>query len=222
MPTPIGHSIGGYVAGRLSDPAGRLTWRAAVVIGVILGNLPDADFIPGLLVGEPGAYHRGISHSVGAALAVSLGVAALGGARLGTGFRPLFLIALAAYGSHLVLDAVMPDTRGVVGVPLFWPLSDRYVGYALPVPWRVRYVLDLRLGDDVGGFFGVLLRPRTFLALAVETVLFLPLLALAALAARRRAVSSDAVTGRSRGPGRRGPPSRSRSGRPRSGGRSGA
>lgn len=222
MPAPIGHSIGGYVAGRLSDPAGRLSWRAAVVLGVFLGNLPDADFIPGLLMGEPGAYHRGISHSVGAALAVALVVAAAGGARLGAGFRPLFLIAFAAYASHLVLDAIMPDTRGIVGVPLFWPLSDRYVGYALPVPWRVRYVLDLRIGDDVGGFFGVLLRPRTFLALAVETVLFLPLLALPALAARSRSASSGPVTGRCRAPGRRGRPSRSRSGTPRSGGRSGA
>jgi hypothetical protein len=105
----------------------------------------------------------------------------------------------------------MPDTRGTIGVPLLWPLSDAYVGYALPVPWQVRYVLDLRIGEDVAGFFGILLRPRTFVALAVETVLFLPLLALPLL-----------VRGRSRDPGRRARPYRSRSRMRRSGGRSDA
>lgn len=185
MPTPIGHTIGGYVAGRLADRENLLSPRALLLFALLLANLPDADFVPGILVGEPGAFHRGVSHSIGAALVVALGLA-LAGTRFRLPFRPVFLLAIAVYGSHVVLDAVMPDTRGVVGVPLFWPLSDRYVGWALPVPLRFRYVLDLRLGDDVGGFFGVLLQPRTFLAFALEAVLFLPLLALPGVSGWRR------------------------------------
>lgn len=222
MPSPIGHSIGGYVAGRLADRGERLSRRAILLLGVLLGSLPDFDFIPGIVLGAPGAYHRGVSHSVGAAVIVGCAVAVLGRKWLDVGTVDLFAIAAAAYGSHVLLDAILPDTRGVVGIPVFWPLSDVRVGYALPVPWRVRYVLDLRIGEDVPGFFGILLRPRTFLALAVEAVLFLPLLAVPRLVSRRRAAAREEVTERSRDPGRRGRPSRSRSGTPRSGDRRGA
>lgn len=221
MPSPIGHSIGGYVAGRLADPRERLSRRAAAILGGFLGVLPDFDFIPGILAGDPGTYHRGISHSLGAAVLVAAAVAFVGRIWLGD-FRTPFLIAVAAYGSHLVLDAIMPDTRGIAGVPLFWPLSEEYVGYALPVPWRVRYVLDLQIGDDVAGFFGILLRPRTFLALALETVLFLPLLALPPLLSRRRAAGQVGIREKSRDPGTPEPPCRSSSRTRPSGDRRGA
>lgn len=91
---------------------------------------PDFDFIPGILIGEPAAFHHGISHSL--TFAVLFGAmtflallrsqsraAAAEGARM-AGF---------AYALHIVLDLISV-TEGR-GVPIFWPFSDERFGFDL-------------------------------------------------------------------------------------------
>jgi len=74
MPLPIGHALAGVVLQQVR-PGFFFTnrWRDALFF-MLLANLPDADFLPGLLCGRPNLYHHGAFHSLGAAL----GVAALG------------------------------------------------------------------------------------------------------------------------------------------------
>ena len=43
-----------------------------VLLFVLFANAPDLDFVPGILLGDPGAYHHGISHSLGFALMVAV------------------------------------------------------------------------------------------------------------------------------------------------------
>ena len=78
----------------------------------ISANLPDVDFLPGLLIGNPRALHRGPSHSLMAAL-----IAAGAGASLVTwSFMPWLTRAaliFLAYGSYVGLDYFTPG-RGVL------------------------------------------------------------------------------------------------------------
>lgn len=114
MPSPLGHALGGALAGGLvagAEPRTRW-WRQAALLGVA-GTLPDLDFLMGL--------HSQYSHSVGAALLVGLAVlvVARGGARLA-------LAAAAAYASHILLDWLSLDTTAPIGVMALWPLSPKF------------------------------------------------------------------------------------------------
>ena len=75
-------------------------------------SLPDLD----LLVGD----HRGISHSVGAAVAVGL-------VALAVTQRPRWAAAvMLAWGSHILLDWLSNDTRPPFGVMALWPFTREY------------------------------------------------------------------------------------------------
>ncbi|HEX7502194.1 MAG TPA: metal-dependent hydrolase, partial [Acidobacteriota bacterium] len=75
MPLPVGHALAG-IAFQQARPGlfFKNLWHDAFFF-IFLANLPDADFLPGLLMGRPNLFHHGIFHSLGAALAI----AAVGG-----------------------------------------------------------------------------------------------------------------------------------------------
>ena len=90
-----------------------------LLVGGLFGVLPDID----LLLGG----HRGVTHSVGAALAVGLLVAAVDR-------RPVvWLAAVAAYLTHPLLDWLGTDTVAPLGVMVFWPFDHTF--YQSPYQW---------------------------------------------------------------------------------------
>ncbi len=116
----------------------RLDWRRGPTAGwprvlafLAIGNLPDIDFLVGFLVGRPGAYHRGITHTVLAALVFGTVAGTFVWWRRQDRWWPATLLCAAAYGSHLLVDAFTIDQRGPAGAQFFWPLSDAY--YLSPV-----------------------------------------------------------------------------------------
>lgn len=128
MATPIGHSLAGYVIYHFScglpQTRGRL---GLVLLCIVMANAPDLDFIPGLLMDRPALYHQGITHSLGFALVVSLGTAAVYRTRTKS-FPAMFVLCFVSYLSHLVLDLFGPDGRLPYGIPLFWPISgERFI-----------------------------------------------------------------------------------------------
>ena len=118
MSTPLGHSLAGAAVGLLLargvDP------RRAAVAGAAVAIAPDLDFIPGLLIGDPGRFHHAVSHSVIAAVVVAAaaGVATRRWARWA-------LLVFLAYCTHLALDYLTVDDSEPHGIPLLWPLSPR-------------------------------------------------------------------------------------------------
>jgi len=129
MPSPVGHALGGFVAGWLTghpwqavaagsrEPVSN--WRHRAALFAALGVAPDLD----LLVGTHSTY----THSIGAvALA---GLAALAATR---GRSPRFALACAAaWASHLLLDWLGADTTPPLGIMALWPLSREF--YLSPV-----------------------------------------------------------------------------------------
>src|SRR5688500_803129 len=97
MSTPLGHSLAGAAVG-LALARG-LDARRAAAVGAAVAVAPDLDFIPGLLIGDPGRFHHAASHSIIAAVAI----ASMAGAMSVPRARWSFLVFLA-YCTHLALD----------------------------------------------------------------------------------------------------------------------
>ena len=131
MATPVGHAIAGYAISRFAKSSHTGNRLGVLLLCVFVGALPDLDVIPGLFIGRPVQYHQGISHSLGMAIAVS-GIIAATYRLSGRSFLAIFLLSFAAYSSHLALDILGPDRRLPIGIPLFWPFSER--PFISPVP----------------------------------------------------------------------------------------
>ncbi len=121
------HAVGGYLAYEAVRPAGRHR-PALLAAAVVLANAPDFDFLPGIVLGRPGAFHRGVSHTVLAAAAVAVAAGLLAAWRR-WGPRPGWWARFAAlaYGSHLVLDFFTVDVVAPHGARFLWPFWDAWL-----------------------------------------------------------------------------------------------
>lgn len=171
MPSPVGHSLGGFsVYLCLVERGKRALWL--FVFCVLITNLPDLDFLPGWLAGEPNLFHRGGSHSIVVALVVGA-VAGLVVKLTGKGkFMPAASAAFVLYGLHLLLDLFCVDNSAPRGFQMFWPLNDDY--YIAPVA----IFGDITRSPVAGEFFQSLFSAHNFRAIINEIILFLPLLML--------------------------------------------
>jgi inner membrane protein len=148
MPSPIAHSVSGYIVANLPSVKSRIPGRlwsvtpVAALYGIFVSNLPDFDFVPQMITGI--RMHRGPSHSLLMALIVSsllawgvhryrcrqarrLADPAHQSAR--TSYGAIFGITFGLYCLHLFLDLF---TTGGSGLPLLWPLSEQT--FRSPVP----------------------------------------------------------------------------------------
>lgn len=165
MALPIAHATAGYLvhrAGRgvlAEDRSSLAGWRRAVVF-MIIGNLPDTDFLMGFVIGQPGLLHRGVSHTVVAAVVFAVLAGAFVHWRWRERFAPAALLFGAAYLSHLTLDFFTIDTRPPSGAQFLWPFSSAY--FMSPVTFFTEIHID---GMTRLGFL------RTVLAWPAVTVL---------------------------------------------------
>ena len=131
MATPVGHYLVGLafagLAARAPATRRRAPWWA------LLACVPDLDVLPGLAVGSLAKFHHGASHSVTAAVVVALAVGAVVARRRGRLSPAVVALALALYGSHLLLDGVTADPMSPVGMPLLWPFSEA----TFQAPWSL-------------------------------------------------------------------------------------
>jgi membrane-bound metal-dependent hydrolase YbcI (DUF457 family) len=141
MALPLVHAAAGYLVYEALRPAGshRL---ASLAVAVGMANAPDLDFLPGLLIGRPDAFHRGVTHTLGAALVVAAVAAALLGL-LGRPRREVWSAALlvaVAWASHLAVDFVTADVVAPHGARFLWPFSGGY--YIAPATLLSEVVID--------------------------------------------------------------------------------
>ena len=126
MCTPVGHSLAGlalfYATGNKSakEDTRRLGWF------ILLANLPDFDFIPGILIGDPGRFHHGVTHSIGFVLLIAFMAWLWGKPALANNRFMIFNLSDLLVGSHLLIDWLTWDPPGndAQCIPLFWPWSD--------------------------------------------------------------------------------------------------
>jgi len=132
MPLPVGHTLAGLITGEFFPPKGR--WQP-LLAAVVVANLADLDFLPGLLLGEPNRFHHGLSHTLLAAAALWLLVRFLPPLRR---HSPLPAAAVFwTYLGHLALDWVTVDLRAPFGMQLLWPLSSHWFLAGTPVFFNI-------------------------------------------------------------------------------------
>lgn len=152
----LGHVAVAVAAGRLQRPERPFVW---MVRFSALSLAPDLDVVA-FALGIPYAHpfgHRGASHALIVAL---LGAAcALFESERAARWRAAALGVLVL-ASHGLLDTL---TTGGLGAALLWPFDDA----RLFAPWRPIPVAPIGAG---------MLSPRGLYVLAVEAVLFSPLL----------------------------------------------
>jgi membrane-bound metal-dependent hydrolase YbcI (DUF457 family) len=139
-----------------------------VLAFVLLANLPDFDFLPGWLVGQPNLFHRGASHSLFTALLVGLvigiGARATGWER----FLPAATLGFALYASHVLLDLFSVDYSVPRGFEVLWPLSGEH--YLTDVG----LFMNIEHSPFMEEFFASLLSEENLKAVVNEVVIFLP------------------------------------------------
>jgi predicted outer membrane lipoprotein len=130
MPSPIAHASVGFLGvPALGDrPAGEARWRtwAVALLVVFACGAPDLDIIAGwLILNDPFTHHGAYSHSL--LLAPAFGVLfalAVRWLRPGLPMGRAWAVGSVLYAAHVVMDALIYDTRGVA---MLWPLvPDRF------------------------------------------------------------------------------------------------
>jgi len=98
-----------------------------ILVLVVIANLPDLDFL--LELGfRANELHRGFTHSLLAAVVVSLGLSCV--LWIVPGFWRSALLYVTAYGSHLLIDFCTGTSLGLTntgsGIPIFWPWRHEF------------------------------------------------------------------------------------------------
>lgn len=133
MSSPFGHSIAGYLIYSCKSKNLRPQNYRELLLFIFVANVPDLDFLPGIIIGTPNLYHHGISHSLGFAFIVSLLLTQIVQfSSKHTKFKTNFLYFFGTYSSHLFLDYISVDARPPLGIPIFWPLTNEY--FICPYP----------------------------------------------------------------------------------------
>lgn len=141
--------------------------RLAALI-VMASLLPDIDFLPGLIVGDPNRHHNGPTHSIFFAVLAAATLTWLAARRLGcTGKQRsrVFVLAFLACVSHPLLDGLCADERAPYGVPIFWPVSD--VRFHVADPW-FDGIKHGSSGVAPGEFFDAIISVRNVKTMARE------------------------------------------------------
>jgi len=170
MPLPIAHSAFGLgcflTLGNAFDrdaSKGEKVLLAGLCVAV--ANVPDLDFVPGILIGEPGRFHHGPSHSLTAALVGGLLLSFLfaGILRGRISSWKILICCSCSLLFHPILDYFSMDTSEPYGVPLFWPLIETYFVSPLSL------FLDIqRDQSSVRTFVDTLINPNNGRAAIVE------------------------------------------------------
>jgi inner membrane protein len=182
MPSPLGHSLMGYILYRASArPVAAHQWPHTALY-LFAANAPDLDFVPGLFVGDIARYHHGPSHSI--AFAIFFGVCA--GAVFSRRFYA-FVMGFSLYLSHILLDYLVQDPSPPLGVPLFWPFTHEY--YIAPFAFYRAVNYPVNFDEPM---MRIVFSFHNFLTLLAEVVLLLPVLAIVSYC-RRSSLGCDTV-----------------------------
>lgn len=179
MPLPIGHSLMGYAIHDTTSVDRRFSWKTLLLFAFI-ANLPDLDFLPGLLVGEANLYHRHfLSHSLGAALVFGLLAGGFCHFVQKKNFATHFALFSLLYFSHVFLDYFSLDHSNPKGVPMFWPLTTEYFASPFPV------FMSVMKSNESGRFFQSLFVAHNFEVAIWELLVFIPILTIIKLVKSR-------------------------------------
>ena len=180
MASSVGHALCGIsclLAVNAASPS-----RSIVVTGpsallfIALANLPDVDFLVGYLVArDPHWIHQGPTHSL--LFAVAVGLLAGFAWRKRPGPWLASAVFAATILSHDIIDIFTGPAPGFnrsPGLALWWPLETELISAPVTIFPGIRH---LTLSDLVSW--------HNFMAIILETAIFMPIIALLVRIRRR-------------------------------------
>jgi len=176
MPSPIGHSIVGYLGYRYGFQNKENGNMKAMFFCILCANLPDLDFLPGLIIGQSDRFHGGISHSMGVSFILASIMPLALSTKNAKGLGRIWLLLLGIFISHPILDFLAIDTGYPFGKPLFWPISADY--YQSPI----LLFSDVWRSPSSSDFFISLFSWHNFYAVLREILVMSSLIALLKMA----------------------------------------
>lgn len=125
MPLATGHGLAGLMTAYYFKQDRIPPWKA--VLCVLAANIPDLDYIPGILIGAPKHFHPSFTHSFFSAIIFSLIAYSILKHVAPQDCRRWTLALGIAYISHIFLDIIQVDdyTANGIGVPLFFPFTNQ-------------------------------------------------------------------------------------------------
>ena len=136
MPSPVGHSMIGLGVGILyawprgatfrSFPEWVKRHRLPLFLAILFANLPDIDYVPGILTGDLNAYHHQFTHTLGWIVLVAAGTWTIWKAYHPTVGAKEAVFILACLAGHLVADWLTDDSSYPFGIMMWWPFSSAY------------------------------------------------------------------------------------------------
>jgi len=170
MPTPIGHSL---ISTAIFAGVNKKDKNFSVLdyfIFLFFGMLPDLDFLPGLIIGEPSRYHHGFSHSFVMSLVMGL-MAGLVYYLIRRKYLVQYsFIFSGVYFAHVAADFFAVDTSLPIGEQLFWPFWN---GYLLS-PFT--FFLDVHRSAESFDFFVSMFNSHNLKTVMVEIAICVPLI----------------------------------------------
>lgn len=179
MPLPIAHTgiaLACYL-GFLGNRVDSLTLQKKsilLLIVVILANLPDLDFLPGIFIGQPNYFHHGPTHSILLAVITAVLAYIISSKYFDELDKKSYaLMLLLAAISHTLLDYFSKDTGHPYGVPLLWPLNNTFYISS------VSLFSDIARSDEPGiAFIMSIFNTHNFIAVAGELLFIVMILSM--------------------------------------------
>jgi membrane-bound metal-dependent hydrolase YbcI (DUF457 family) len=134
----------------------------------VIATLPDFDFIPGWLIGQPSLFHRGASHSILMAIVVGLTAGFVVKITRRRNFLRVATIVFVLYALHIVLDLFGVDYSQPGGFKVLWPFSDGYYKSSHGI------FMNIKHSSTMEGFFGSIFSKHNLKAVIYEFIIFLP------------------------------------------------
>lgn len=192
MPLPVAHSLAGYAIAEATNVRLAKNKWLNVAIFAVLANLPDIDYLPGFLLGQPNRFHHLWTHSLGLALLLGffgsvllwrrhreVAVQALMPANGNTRQFALYFLAIsAAVFSHCLLDLFTEDSSPPYGMLLFWPFDRGFYD----VTWNL--FPSTHKSNESATFFASLLHWYNFKIALREFLIMAPIAGLIKLIQR--------------------------------------
>ena len=174
MSSPFGHSLAGYIIAAFISKTFLVREIRTIFLFVFIAIAPDFDFIPGILIGIPNYFHHGISHSFGVGALVSVMLVIISRVKKKQSEKK-FLLYFSIYCSHLFLDYISLDGRLPLGIPVFWPFSNKYyISPYLILPPIMHSAQDnATLGQFLNGVFSI----HNLYVILLETIVMSPVIA---------------------------------------------
>jgi inner membrane protein len=167
MCSPFAHTLAGYAIIALAEPQVtfdlRSNWKA-MGAGLVFGCMPDADFLVAYYTNIPALQHHYFSHSIPFVFVIGIITFLLLKPLIRSRALKWTILLTAAYASHLLLDYFTYDGSMPIGIPLYWPFTDKH--YVAP--------FEIFLSIHRGGM-ETLFGAHNFLAVFREALIFIPI-----------------------------------------------